>query len=243
MTRQQSTDLPAWLRFYATLPRTCSYLEQRQAVSVFADPSAVLDTSIYDRLAVAGFRRSGNDLYRPACPGCSACIPLRVPVDYVRSRKQQRAWKLNQDLDCTILPADFRKDHYELYKTYLEARHPDGGMADTDQNQYMEFLTSYWSETRFIEFRLDQKLVAVAVTDYLNNALSAVYTFFSAEHSRRSLGTYSILYQLELAKQLGFSWVYLGYWIDACTKMGYKADFQPCEIFQDGQWQLLNKNL
>lgn len=241
MTRQQTPSLPEQLQFYATMPRRCSYLEARQSVSVFADPGATLNPSIYNKLAVMGFRRSGNDLYRPACPGCAACIPLRVPVPYRPNRSQRRAWSRNQDLRCHILPAAFREDHFALYQRYLEARHRHGGMLDSDQNQYMEFLTSYWSETRFIEFRQAQQLVAVAVTDYLNDALSAVYTFFDPELTERSLGTYAILYQLTLAAERSLRWLYLGYWIEDCKNMRYKSAFQPCETFQDGRWQRLER--
>lgn len=240
MSRQESPGAPNELRFYVTMPRGCSYLDDEQAVSVFADPSAILNQSIYNQLAAAGFRRSGSDLYRPGCPDCSACIPLRIPVDtFSPSRSQRRTRKRNRNIDCKILPAAFRYDHYALYKDYLQSRHPDGGMLDSDQHQYMEFLTSYWCKTRFIEFRENGKLLAVAVTDYLDTALSAVYTFFDPDERQRSLGTFAILYQLDLAKRLGSSWLYLGYWIDACPAMRYKADFHPCELFSDGRWQTL----
>ncbi len=238
MTRKQDSNETAQLQFYATMPRDCSYLDARQAVSVFADPGATLTQSIYDRLSVMGFRRSGNDLYRPACPGCSACVPLRVPVPYQRSHSQQRCWKRNQDLTVRVLPADFQPQHYDLFQRYLQARHATGGMTDSSEKQYMEFLASYWSETYFIEFTLDETVLAVAVTDYLDDALSAVYTFFDPQQNRRSLGSYCILYQLALAEQLEKNHVYLGYWIEACQAMRYKTNFQPCEIFQNGRWEL-----
>ena len=240
MSRRESCDLPDRLQFYATQPRPCSYLDSEQATSIIADPAAILNPSIYNQLAAAGFRRSGKDIYRPSCLHCSACIPLRIPTNFSCNRNQKRAWKRNQDLTCKILPATFNADHYDLFKYYLQSRHPEGGMADTNQEQYLEFLTSYWSETRFIEFRDNKKLLAVAVTDYLDSALSSVYTFFDPEQSRRSLGTYSILYQLELVKQSNMNWLYLGYWIEACPTMRYKADFQPCEGFKDGRWQTMD---
>lgn len=240
MSRQETPGQPAELRFFITTPRSCSYLDARQAVSIFADPSAVLSQGIYNQLAAAGFRRSGNDLYRPGCPHCSACIPLRLAVNFSHNRSQARTWKRNRNLDCQILPPTFKSDHYALYRDYLQSRHADGGMADADENQYLEFLTSYWSDTRFIEFRDSGKLLAVAVTDYLDTALSAVYTFFDPEQKQRSLGTYAILYQQDLVKRLGLRWLYLGYWIEDCSNMRYKAGFRPCEVFRDGCWQILD---
>ncbi len=241
MSRRESLGSSNKLRFYVTSPRSCSYLESEQAVSIFADPFAMLNQSIYNQLAVAGFRRSGNDLYLPGCTDCSACIPLRVPVSHFSpGRSQQRTWKRNQNLDSKILPAEFKADHFALYKDYLQSRHPDGGMAESDESQYVKFLCSYWCKTRFIEFRDNGKLLAVAVTDYLDTALSAVYTFFDPDERQRSLGTYAILYQIDLAKRLGLRWLYLGYWIKTCQSMNYKADYRPCEMFKDGHWQPLN---
>lgn len=240
MSRQESRGVSHDLRFFVTQPRDCSYIDDKQAASVFADPSAILSQPIYNQLAAAGFRRSGSDLYRPGCPNCSACIPLRVPADsFSPNRSQQRTWNRNRNIDCKILPAAFREDHYALYRDYLQSRHPDGGMLDSDPHQYMEFLTSYWCKTRFIEFRDNGKLLAVAVTDYLDTALSAVYTFFDPDARQRSLGTYAILYQLDLVKRLKLSWLYLGYWIDACPAMRYKTNFHPCELFNNGRWQSL----
>lgn len=232
-TREQ----PEELRFFATVPRPCSYLEGRKAVSVFADPKAVLSTPLYDQLAPMGFRRSGNDLYRPACPGCAACVPVRVPLPYRRGRNQQRIWRRNADLSCRILEPGFRQDHFDLYQRYLQARHAGGGMEQSTPEQYLDFLTSYWSRTRFIEFREGAGVVAVAVTDYLTHALSAVYTFFEPTLEPRSLGTYAILYQLHLAQKSGLAHLYLGYWIEECAKMRYKSRFRPFEALHDGRWR------
>lgn len=224
------------LRFYLTVPRPCAYLEDRQAVSIVADPEARLDQAIYQQLVLRGFRRSGADIYRPACPGCQACVPLRIPVPHPASRGHQRVLRRNRSVRLDILPAEFREEHFQLYRRYLEARHPGGEMVDGGREQYQSFLISYWSETVFVEFREDGRLLAVAVTDLFDDALSAVYTFFDPDEVRRSLGTFAILSQLALAERAGLNWVYLGYWIDACDKMRYKALFRPHEVLHAGRW-------
>ncbi|MFQ5644854.1 MAG: arginyltransferase, partial [Thiogranum sp.] len=197
MNRNDTDQEEETLLFVATAPRPCSYLQGRDAISVFADPDATLSTALYDQLATYGFRRSGNNLYVPACPGCSECIPVRVPVhDFRRSRNQQKIWNRNHDLGCRVLAPEFREQHFALYTRYLNSRHPDGGMDNPGADDYMHFLTSDWCDTLFVEFRLGQTAVALAVTDRLHNALSAVYTFFDPEAARRSLGTYAVLRQI-----------------------------------------------
>ncbi|MCW8962346.1 MAG: arginyltransferase, partial [Gammaproteobacteria bacterium] len=128
-------------------------------------------------------------------------------------------------------------EHYDLYERYLKARHVDGGMDDTTPDKYRGFLTCDWIDTRFVEFRLHDKLVAVAVTDFLNDGLSALYTFFDPEIEKRSPGTFAILWQINAAKRFNKHWVYLGYWIEESDKMAYKTRFKPYELFIKGYWQ------
>lgn len=226
------------LLFFASQPRPCSYLENRDAVSIFADPNTTLSQAIYDQLAMHGFRRSGKDLYAPSCPECNQCTPVRVVVpEFKRSRSLQRIWQRNQDLTLKVLAPVFQQEHYELYVRYLETRHPGGGMDNPEPDDYMKFLTSDWSHTKFLEFRLDGRVIAVAVTDYMHQALSAVYTFFDPDLKKRSLGSYAILRQIELARQMSLNWHYLGFWIADCGWMAYKKRFQPIQGFRDGRWQ------
>lgn len=229
------------LKFFATPPRPCSYLEDRNAISVFADPDAALSQAIYHKLAPLGFRRSGNDLYTPSCPTCDQCIPVRVRTKaFRRSRNQRRVWRRNRDVTCTPLDARFRQDHFDLYCRYLSDRHPGGGMENPSPGEYLGFLSSDWSDTLFLEFRLQDKLMGVAVTDCLPDALSAVYTFFDPAFAARSPGTLAILTQIDTARQLGLDWLYLGYWIPACRKMAYKNRFRPLQVFRGGQWRDFN---
>lgn len=228
------------LSFYATPTHDCSYLPDRQAITLFADPSVELDNHIYSTLSQFGFRRSGKHIYRPSCPTCSACIPVRIPVnEFTPKRTHKRIWNLNRDIEVNMLGAEYRQEQHDLYNKYIQARHPEGGMNDPDPNKYMEFLTSEWSVTRFLEFRLDKQLLAVAVVDQLEDGFSAVYTFFDPEQTKRSLGTLGILWSIEFTRELNFDWLYLGYWIEECPKMSYKSRFQPLQQFKQGHWETM----
>jgi len=225
------------LAFYATPVHDCSYLRGRSAITLFADPKAHLDDHIYSQLSLYGFRRSGRHIYRPACPACSACIPVRIPVnDFQPRRSQRRAWARNRDLSAIQVPAEYNAEHFELFQRYVKARHPGGGMDNPDPTQFMDFLANDWGDTRFVEFRAGEKLVAVAVIDVLEHGLSAVYTYFDPAETRRSLGTYVILWEIEETRRLGHSWLYLGYWIRECPQMRYKDQFSPLERFHEGAW-------
>ncbi len=228
----------ATLRFFTTPAHPCSYLEDRQATTLFVDPRARITPELYSELSQHGFRRSGEFIYRPHCVGCDACIPARIAVDEFHPRRRhQRTIRANNDLSVEQEPAAFSLEHYRLYARYIEARHADGDMFPPSEEQFCSFLMSDWSDTRFYSFRLDGHLIAVAVADQLNDGLSAVYTYFDPDLDRRSLGNRAILWQIDECRRLGLPYLYLGYWVPPCQKMAYKRDFQPFEILIDGVGQ------
>lgn len=228
------------LALYLTGEHACSYLPGRVARTLFVDPTAQIDSATYQVLVDQGFRRSGSHVYRPACRGCSACVPVRVPVaDFVPDRSQRRNWRRNRNaLTWIDVPAAFDPTHFQLYRRYLRARHAEGSMADdASEESYRRFLVERWGgSTRFIELRQGEALVGLAVTDVLERGLSAVYTFFDPIHSKRSPGTFAILTQIEAARRLGLTYLYLGYWLRDSPKMQYKERFRPIEAWDGERW-------
>lgn len=224
-------------RLFLTGDYPCNYLPDRQARNLVVDPDSV-DQPLYQQIIRLGFRRSGDHVYRPHCAACQACQSLRIDVAAFRTdRSQRRVWKRNQDLRLTIRRFDDDPEHYRLFSRYVRHRHPDGGMDQTSPEAYRSFLTSRWCDTRLWEFRHGQSLLCAAVVDHLDDALSAVYTYYRPQASDRGLGTYAILRQIAEASRRGLSWVYLGYQIDGCARMAYKARFRPHQRFRDGRWR------
>lgn len=230
---------PPFLRiqFYLTAPYACSYLDGREARSQVAAPAHLIGPAAYDRLIREGFRRSGHYTYRPHCDGCQRCVPARVQVQTFRpSRSQRRCQQLNRTLAASSHPLEFRDEHFELYRRYQRVRHTGGGMDMDDGEQYTQFLLSSQVNSSLVEFRDGENLVMVAVVDRIEDGLSAVYTFFDPALEKRGLGTYAVLWQIELARSLQLSHVYLGYWIAESPKMAYKSRFRPLQVRVDGRW-------
>ncbi len=226
------------LAFYASKPHTCGYLPGRETVNLFTDPGAPMNMAIYGRLVDFGFRRSGSHVYRPRCPACQACVPLRIPVDAFRpNRNQRRCLQHNAELRIIPRRAVFDDEHFALYRRYLASRHAGGGMDNPRPDQYLSFLTSPWAETLFVEYRHEERLLAVSVLDVLEQGLSAVYTFFDPEQGQRSLGRLAVLWAIEESRRRSLGWLYLGYWIGASPKMRYKQEYRPLELLLDGRWR------
>lgn len=215
----------------------CSYLPDKTARMIFLCPGAASQDHVYSRLAEKGFRRSGPYLYRPGCEHCHACIPLRVPVEsFMASRNQRRTWQRNQDLNVELRPVKFVEEHLDLYQRYMHWRHPHGSLDKPSAADYAAFLIGN-DDTFAVEFRLQTQLVGVAVVDALDDALSAVYTFYTPEMPPRSLGTFAILWQIAEARRRQLRWLYLGYWIAESQKMAYKSRFRPFEQLTSDGWQ------
>lgn len=232
---------PKQLQFALGNLHDCDYLPGRSAQSAFLIADRENPSNEYANLIQYGFRRSGDWVYRPHCPACQSCIPVRVRVEqFAKSRKQKRIWEKNADLRVQRKAPLFDRNHYDLYQRYLNARHPGGAMSLSGPEEYIEFLGSHWAETAFYEFRLDGRVVLVAVVDDIGHALSAVYTFFDPDFTQRSLGGYAILWEIEQSLNFGYRYLYLGYWISECRKMAYKTEYRPIEVLVDGQWRLIN---
>ncbi|MFW1676361.1 arginyltransferase [Pontibacter sp. JAM-7] len=226
------------LHFYATPEHKCSYLEGRNAQTLFVDPHVEISTEAYSELSDLGFRRSGRHIYRPHCKHCQACISVRIPIDQFKfSKSQKRVLAKNTDLVVRRISPIFTQEYYELYAAYIEARHADGDMYPPDPEQFNSFLVDGNQHTEFIEFRNSHgRLLAVAVVDFLAQGLSAIYTFLSPDANRRSLGNYAILREIQLCQELKLPYLYLGYWVSECRKMRYKTQYRPIEMLLDNQW-------
>ena len=232
------------MRLFHSAEHVCGYYPDRVARDLLLDPRDPTLPQGYAAALALGFRRSGGHVYRPRCPGCHACVPVRLDVRAFRpDRSQRRCLRDNADIQARLAAPLRTDENFALFRRYLEGRHSDGPMADSDQEDFDEFVASGWSPTHFLELRRDGRLLGVAVTDVFPDSLSAVYTFFDPAEQALGLGTLAILRQIEFARRGGRNHLYLGYWIEGHPKMDYKARFRPLQVLDDGGWHELRPRM
>ena len=232
--------LPLAPQFYVTAPQPCPYLEGRMERKLFTALQGENAARLNDCLSKQGFRRSQNVLYRPSCADCTACLSARVNVaEFTASKSQRRAVKRNARLERRASSPWATEDQYALFREYLDARHADGGMADMDIFEFAAMIEETPIRTRVVEYHDGETgaLTAVSLTDVLDDGLSMVYSFYDPTRPGDSLGTYLILDHIEIAREAGLPYVYLGYWVPGSPKMGYKAKFKGLELYVQGRWE------
>ena len=242
---QHTRDAP---HFYLTAPAPCPYLKGRHERKVFTHLVGDRAADLNDILTQGGFRRSQNIAYRPACEACQSCVSVRAIVDEFRwSKRYRRSLKANEDLVGYELTPAPTSEQYSLFRSYLDARHAEGGMADMTVLDYALMVEDSHVNTTMVEYRRrgpdtaitkrgTGDLIGLALTDVLADGLSMVYSFYYPGLSGRGLGTFMILDHIRRARRRGLPYLYLGYWVEGSRKMDYKAEFLPQERLRPQGW-------
>ena len=235
-------------QFLATASVPCPYVPGRAERKLIVELSGRGAAAFFDELSRAGFRRSHQFAYRPACRLCSACVPVRIAVDrFVHTRSTRRVRNLNAGPDgsagaitARIVPPRASDEQFRLFCAYQRSRHRDSDMAAMTFGDYQAMVDDSPGATKMIELRDAQgTLWGTGLYDPLDDGLSAVYSFYSPEAGKRSLGTVLVLALVDEARRRRLPFVYLGYWIADSAKMSYKARFRPLEALGPKGWQTI----
>jgi arginyl-tRNA--protein-N-Asp/Glu arginylyltransferase len=227
--------------FYRTAALPCPYVAGRIERKLITELTGQEATGLYNALSRAGFRRSHHLAYRPACAGCAACVPVRIPVaDFTPSRSLRRIERLHRDLAVRIAEPRATLEHYRLFARYQRSRHTESDMASMTFGDFRAMVEDSPVPCRLLELRHQQQgLLGTCLIDLLDDGLSAVYSFFDPEEPRRSLGTFLIMALIAEAQRRALPYAYLGYWIAESPKMAYKARFRPLEGLGSEGWRRL----
>jgi leucyl-tRNA---protein transferase len=220
----------------------CSYLPDRVAQMEYEIVLALSADEYRQRLG-EHWRRFGRMLFRPSCPSCNACQPIRtIANEFQPNRSQRRVMKANAGLtrfeinSPTVSEAqiDLYYRHHVHHAEQKAWPHPGNKRLANHFDMITDncYLTQEW------DFFRDEKLIGVAYVDELSDGLSGVYFYYDPDYRQLSPGTWMCLSMIERAQALNLPYVYLGYLVRGCRSMEYKANFKPYELLgQDNVWR------
>ncbi|GAA4034978.1 arginyltransferase [Sphingomonas rosea] len=232
-------------KFFVTSPAPCPYLPGKIERKVFTELSGHHAGELNEALGRIGFRRSQSVAYRPSCIECQACVSVRVAAnEFVPSTTQKKLIRRHSDLEVTACKPWTTEEQFELLRRYLSVRHPGGGMAEMDENDFADMVEQTPVRTYVVEYRepsVDERpgrLVGACLSDQQSDGLSMIYSFYDPSLTdRKGLGTFIILDHINRAARAGLPYVYLGYWVEGSERMAYKASFRPIEKLGRDGWK------
>lgn len=121
------------------------------------------------------------------------------------------------------------KSYYSYYQFLVEAPFPFTKPQQTQPINASKKERGLYHQ----QYRLGSVLIAVGVVDILPSGLSSVYLYYDPlfSHKFAPLGKYAILKEIEYTRDtLKLPFYYLGYFIESCQKMRYKAEYSPSEL-------------
>ncbi len=209
-------------------PHPCPYLPDKRATE---EVFVALDflPELYHDFMDCGFRRSGNLFYRPICKECSECRAIRTRIgDFLPSKSQRRIIRKNQDLTVTVRSPQFTEEKFKMFCDYLKFQH--GSDQDNSLENFRDHLYVSPITTLEFEYRIGERIIAISIADICSRSLSSVYAYFDPEFSKRSLGTFSAIWEILFCRARGIPYYYIGFYIRDCPSMRYKAGYRPYEI-------------
>ncbi len=212
-------------------PSSCPYLSEKVRQSRYFYASEVTAIEL-DKLLSEGWRKFGPLFFQQSCASCLSCTPLRIPVKgFHLSRSQKRVSRKGNSLNVTFGPLDFTPRVFEIYNEHSRTRFSH---EDYDLEQFLFAFYTPSCPGLQVSVYLDEKLIGVGWLDQGEKSLSSVYFCFDPMYSDFNLGTFSILAEIDYARQKGFHWYYLGYYVTGNTVTAYKDNFRPREHFDWG---------
>lgn len=195
-----------------------------------------LEEEDQEALLSFGYRHFGEVFFRPLCKHCLCCISIRIPVQqYKPSKSDRRLFHRNRNLTVDLTDPIPGKDAFALYNKH---KRRFKRQVSESYKQYIDSLYHPFPFNKMLTIKEGERLVAVSHLDVTANAISAVYCYYDPiKDAHYSPGKFAILKEIEMAKQMGMKWLYLGYFIPQNRHTNYKILYKPNQLLtEESQW-------
>lgn len=221
----------------------CPYIEGEISCMPLRRQYQPLSPKDFDASLANGDRRVGQMLYHTACPFCTACEPIRIPVnDFRRSKSQRRIW--NRAIAITVEEGTplCTYEKLKMYNRHKRERSLAKNETVMREDGYNGWFVRSCTKTKEFRYFYEDVLIGISVLDFGEQDISSVYFFFDPDYNHLSLGTYSVLYEIEWMKKHGMRYYYLGLYVESCTHLSYKSRYYPHQRLINGTWAHFTKS-
>jgi arginine-tRNA-protein transferase len=222
----------AWQIWQAALDEPCPYLPDLTATTDYRILKEVSPHE-HERLLELGWRRFGQQYFRPECVGCSACVSLRVPLaTFQPTKSQRRARRKCTHWRVEVSSPRVTDERLELFAAW-HAMREDTRRWKPNALSAKEYAATFCAPhpcAREMVYFDGDRLVAVGLIDVTPRAASSVYFYYHPDVAAYSPGVASVLCEAEWARQQGCVHLYLGYRVLGCPSTEYKAHYRPHEL-------------
>lgn len=203
-----------------------------------------LSPSRLDRYLAAGWFRNSIMLFRSKLLCMEGdlfnVVNIRLPLTgYTISKRNRKLLRVNkQKFDVKINRASIDADKERLYDLH-KPRFKGFIYADLHQFLYSDTIGSVF-QTYEIEVRDKEngRLVALSYFDKGQHSIASLLGIYDPEYSKFSLGTFTMLLEVEHAMQMDYRFYYPGYIFDKPSVFDYKLKLGSFEYYDwRGKWK------
>jgi arginyl-tRNA--protein-N-Asp/Glu arginylyltransferase len=223
--------------------RSCSYFQD-----IIAPVEEVLLWNVRlspeqtDTYLAWGWRHNSWYFYRNSCSNCRRCVPIRLRVDVFKpSKSQLRILKKNDASEFHIFETKefalrYIRESVEIYNRFLRVRF---NREPISLDEYIDAFFVSPVRTLVSAVFINGTLAGNGFLDLGEKSLSTIYFSFDPHFSSLSPGTYSIMKEIEWARNNSLKYYYLGYYIRELSSMKYKGLFRPFQFldYDTGRWE------
>jgi arginine-tRNA-protein transferase len=213
-----------------SLEEKCSYLEgmkQTTHYKVIENCGSANSQALIER----GYRRFGKMYFRPICSDCRECQSIKIDVaNYTFSKSARRILKKAHNVKSYIQTPTMTQEHIALFKKYHLFMQDKKGWNYNEispQHYYNSFVVGHENYGHEVLYFLEGKLIGVDLIDILDDGISSIYFYYDPEYAYLSLGKFSLYNQIKYAQHTEKKWIYLGYYVQECPSLSYKAQYKP----------------
>jgi len=209
---------------------TCAYLQDKVQTTHYKIIENCSSASCQE-MVERGFRRFGKMFFRPICMACTECQSIKIDVaNFAFTKSKRRVLKKAENIKIYIQEPSVSEDHlmlFDKYHRYMQEKKGWQYQTTTFQHYYNSFVAGYNDFGYEVLYFDGNKLIGVDLIDVLDDGISSIYFYYDPDYAEYALGKLSLYKQIKLARENNKAWIYLGYYVEECPSLSYKADYKP----------------